>query len=67
MELVSALPKSLEAEVRALRVDVSKGRSDPAHVRCVISDRFHFLERAKKNPDNKDEDEAYITQGPSGR
>lgn len=67
-KLSSALPTSYEAEVRALRVDASKGALDRAHVKRVISDQFKHLERAKMKPQyQKDKDEACITQGPSGR
>ena len=67
MKLLSALPRSYEAEVRALRVDASKGTLDRDHVKRVMSDRYQHLERVKKKPRHqKEEDEAYITQGSSG-
>lgn len=50
MTLFSTLPKTYEAEMRAIRVDASKSHLDPAHVKRVISDRNQFLERAKKKP-----------------
>ena len=67
MKLLSALPRLYEAEVRAMRVDASKGTLDRDHLKRVMSDRQQHLERVKKKPRHqKDEDEAYITQGSSG-
>lgn len=61
MSLLSALLKSREGNMRALRVDASKRRLDLEYLKRDISDRSQFLERAKKRPEaQKHDDEAHI-------
>lgn len=52
-EIALYLPTSYEGETRALRVDAPKEDKDSAHAKRVISDRYQFVQRRRKRPENK--------------